>query len=472
MSINVGEESLRSLLGDLGILGYVGNSILQITQQEQCLINYMGGVMKRYGNSPKSYIVYPSLISPFEFSGSAILNRGEEVRKYYGELSHLVRHGILVRTSVKGEETLVFIGGFDQGWASDVVAFKAYNGGNAYKAKFSVSSNILPGLYSKETGLAVIPFGGGGPQNWYNFRSPAQQVCRDMMERTGMKMFLDDIYQSLWQKILNAFLQGSEILSKYINVFAFGGIMNFVPYIQADLWPTLFYFIPDNIVIVKNEVARYWEINTDILGRIQGISSQKPALTPGIVMLRELDDILQRPTLITFPNSPSSLLYYLSEGVKAALSRGYQFSSSVGLISNMPIIEGSPVLGSQICSTECQGSQGLIGFIGNGLNPLPAPGGMSQFQSAVSLLVPPPRSYQWDDIVEWARTYNLDVNKLNLAADIIVVIAQAARKVAQELGIEEEEAKRLASELEISEEILSKGVENVATELTNLIRSL
>lgn len=186
MSISSDASSLRSLLGDLGILGEVGNSILQITQQEQCLMSYVGTLMEKYTNSLRNYVIRSSLISPFEFRNAIFANNPEQVFSYYNKISHLMRHGILVRTTIKGENSLVFIGGFDSAWERDVVTFKAYNGGNAYKAKFSVSSNILPGLYSRETGLAVIPFGAGGAKNWYNFERPAQQVCREMVERTGM----------------------------------------------------------------------------------------------------------------------------------------------------------------------------------------------------------------------------------------------------------------------------------------------
>lgn len=183
-------------------------------------------------------------------------------------------------------------------------------------------------------------------------------------------------------------------------------------------------------------------------------------------MLRELDDIFQRPTIITFPDSPSSLSYPISIEVESSLRLSYEAAKRVGLINNIPIITGSPVLGAQICTTECENSQGLIGFVGNGLSPLPLPVQVRQFQSAVSLLIPPPKSYQWDDIVAWARSFNIDINKLNLAADAIVIISQAVKKVAQELGMTEEEVHDYASEIEIGEEVLSKGVENIATPST------
>ncbi len=472
MSISPDASSLRSLLGDLGILGEVGNSILQITQQEQCLMSYVGTLMEKYTNSTRNYVIRSSLISPFEFRNAIFLNNPEQVFSYYNNISHLVRHGILVRTTIKGENSLVFIGGFDSAWERDVVTFKAYNGGNAYKAKFSVSSNILPGLHSKETGLAVIPFGGGGAKNWYNFERPAQRVCREMVERTGMQMMLDDLYQSLWQRIVGAFTQGGATLSKYMSVFGFGGISNYVPYMQELLWPPYFeYHVPSNSVILHNPVANYWEINTEITNTLESIPGYNPAITPGIIMLRELDDILQRPTIITFPDSPSSLIYPLSNRLRYSLEIGYEEVKRLGLINNSPIITGSPVLGAQICTTECENSQGLIGFVGNSLPSLPLPAQARQFPPAVSLLVPPPNSYRWRDIVAWARSFNIDINKLNLVADAVVIISQAVKKVAQEQGMAEEEVYDYASEVEIGEEVLSKGVENIATEIVNFINS-
>lgn len=68
----------------------------------------------------------------------------------------------------------------------------------------------------------------------------------------------DDLYQSLWQRIVGAFTQGGATLSKYMTVFSFGGISNYVPYIQELLWPSYSEdLVPRNTVIVYNPLARY-----------------------------------------------------------------------------------------------------------------------------------------------------------------------------------------------------------------------
>ncbi|WP_369609672.1 hypothetical protein [Sulfurisphaera javensis] len=374
----------------------------------------------------------------------------------------------MVRTS-RGDKTfLVFIGGYDEGWANSVYSVRIYNGGNAYKAKFT--SSIAPKIFNSNSGLVVIPTTAEGNQYWINFRDPVHQVCRNIQLNQAGEEIEELVYESVWQRIVQVFMQAPQEFSKLINVVTFAGIMNYVLQIQAYLLTSFDFIAKHNGTITYNATSNYWILNPSISNYLRSISDMPPSMTLGFNFLRKLEDMFSMPTILALPNKPMTLDYTSEPSFNFVIQLASQVQNG---LSNFPIIIGAPVLGSEMCTTECDDSQALIGFVSKQLLPeLPAPGSWSEYQYKADLMVPPPRSYSWDDIVAWAQAQGQDVSALNIAADAVAVIQSALEKVAQETGSTVEEWEVVGQDIEIGAETVEKGVENVATEIYNMVKGL
>ncbi|ARM76003.1 hypothetical protein [Acidianus manzaensis] len=470
MAIEIGQSIIDSVIENLGLLSYLGNTTYQIVKQEQCTMEYAKNLISKNRGSNKVYQVYPSLISPYEFVTRAVKLDVGNMRSYYNDISHIIRHGILVKTT-KGERTfLAFIGGYDKGWTNSIFSIKIYNGGNAYRTKFS--SKLAPRIFNSNTGLIVIPTTNKGPDDWVNFRNPIQEVCQQQLFQQGEQLFIDSMLQSVWQNAIGEISQSFQTFSKNINVVYFAGIMNYILQIQVFLFLNFMkYSVPTDSVIVYNETAKYWNLDSDIQGSLEGISSMTPSMTPGFQLARKLEDVFNLPTLITFPNIPSTLNYVTTLSLSSAIDSFNRVVQEGYKLDNFPIIVGAPVLGSMICSNDCNNSQGLIGFLSDNLLPeLPVPSAWQKFQSKYDILIPPPRSYNWDDILVWAQTQGMDISALSTAVDAIAIIQDAVRKVAQEIGATEEELGDIAKDIEIGPEVIERGTENIATDIYNMIK--
>ena len=414
----LGDVSLRDVLEWLST-AMIGLTVAVDTAESTCAVNDVT-------RDPGSLTLKPSLIYPARFSSAG---RTSSV----SGIDQLVRHGIVVKsqgtnTSGQTREIYVFLGGYSQAWAYNVNKLGASQSGLGLS--FSSDSNLIGRLLSGSYGITAVPM---RPHKEVEFVSefiPPASPCR-----SGI---IQDI-------------------TEFGAFFEMGMIPSFVP--------DVYRFIAE-LGLRHGQLFDGAALKGNVADAIRFASEIIPTWLPAQAATENPLSVFGIPGYVSYPNTLSSIPV---EGGGTSLFSAVLdfFGRGVG---EFPMIEGAPFFANLPCTGECE-QLGLAGFVGDsGIIPdLEESYQGASFVVKSSYLVPPPRSYNFNDIVEYANSRG--VGQAFIQAVDLLVDAIRLEEALVKAGLNEEEADLAVDQLEWTAELFERGIENLARDIVEELKA-
>lgn len=415
-----GEISWGELLDWLS-MAILGTAAVVSTAEGTCTLNHVK-------NDPESLPLIPSLIYPGRVSS-------KDRAGYINSIDQLVRHGLLVKTQARTtggleREIFVFLGGFSPVWAYNVNKVNVSQYGSSFT--FSSDSNLLGRLLSGSYGVTAIP------------------VRQRYADEEFFREFVPPV-----SPCTSGVVQDITEFGAYFDV---GAIPSFVPRVYAYIGGTsrgregLFF---------NKEV-----LSGTISNQINAASDGTPTWLPALSATENPLSFLGIPGYISYPNTLASLKV---PGLDSSLFTYIREVFGLG-VGEYPVIQGAPFFASLPCTGQCQ-QLGLAGFVGeSGVIPdLEESYQGSTFVLKSSYLVPPPRSYSFDHIVEFANSRGVGQAFIQ-AVDLLVDAVRLEEALVRE-GWSEEIASYAVDQLEWTASLFERGIENLARQISGELRA-
>lgn len=453
--ITEGGSSL-SIAGVIASIFELASSIAQTVQNWNCENNE--DLPQHCEDETLSISIKPALILPNHFG----------IRKTPPSLNDFVKHGIVVkvegvRLSDLGlgsgtTNVLVFIGAIGKAW--DTSRLQVYQGG---RELFFNGKSVISSLLQLKYPMVVLPLNAEKSiiERWIN---PPNPGCNLTPTQKSVLEMENEVENYVLPSPLRSLEEAKGFLGKLINysvIFGMALIPTYVPELYDLIYLMLFGMTTKNLYKKSGSGSDvHWELINDIRTQVLSASSHFPSFIPSGLFFPKAATS-GSPSIALVPNAAMG---YCGSQIPTELYYKYVSQSK----AFFTLTAGSPLYMDGECGLGCTERFNIKGFLT--LIELPS---ISYFIPAFQLIyvVPPPRSYNYDDIVAYARWLGAYNNFLTGLKAVIKAI-EVTDILVSVYGLEMELADKLVNVLDWTTSwFLNMAVDGIAAFIHKEINS-